>query len=251
MKENIIDTILGKIAVGVEEGRNDKPIVFMHGVFLDKSLWADFDTKETGRMHIYIDMPAHGESSNVGREWNLDECVTMLIEIIDYLKFNKCIVVGHSWGSMTALRSAIKHPERFESLCLCNMPFQKTTGLSKIGFTFQKMLTKFQRFYAKQAAKALYSSPFLQAHPECSKQMQQRLARRPGKEISRVIDAVILDPEDSSQMIKDLQVSAIAVVGELDYVGTPPKIETITVRGGHISPHEATGEVKNAINQLI
>lgn len=97
----------------------------------------------------------------------------------------------------------------------------------------------------------MYSSPFLQAHPEYSKEMQKRLAARPGKEIARVIDAVILDPDDSSQLIKDLQVSALSVVGESDYVGVPPKIETNMVPGGHISPHESPKDTRLAVKQVV
>ena len=81
--------------------------------------------------------------------------------------------------------------------------------------------------------------------------MQDRLAKIPGKEISRVIDAVILNPDDSSQMIEELEVPAIAVTGESDYVGKPPKIQTVIVPGGHISPHEAPDETKKVINEWI
>ncbi len=245
-----VPTLLGQIVVNIEKREDTQPVVFMHGVFLDKTLWKDCDSTLTGCTHVYIDMPAHGESSNVGRSWTLDECTTMLTQVLDFLKIEKCVLVGHSWGSMTALRAAVQFPERFAALCLFNMPFKKTSGAVRIGFQFQKLLTRFQRFYARQAAQSLYSKAILEARPELIEQMQSRLAARPGEEISRVISAVILDAEDATQMIKDLNVPALFVVGELDYVGVPPG-ETITVPGGHISPHEAPSETKHAILRVV
>jgi pimeloyl-ACP methyl ester carboxylesterase len=96
----------------------------------------------------------------------------------------------------------------------------------------------------------LYSKSFLTTHPEYSKQMQERLSKRSGKEIARVIDAVILDPEDATIMIENLKTPALAIVGQSDYVGLSPKLQTITVPGGHISPHEAPTEIKKAIKKV-
>ena len=251
MTSKKINTTICQIAVSIEKGGAGDPLVFLHGVFLDKSLWSAFDTSLTGRTHIYIDLPAHGESSSVGRDWSLDECVSMLIQILDELEIAACIAVGHSWGSMTALRAAANYPLRFSALCLCNMPFRKTEGIKWFAFQLQKLLTGFQGFYAGQAAKSLYSGEFLRAHPEYSKQMQERLSKRSGKEIARVIDAVILDPEDGTILLENLKTPALAVVGESDFVGLPPNLQTMTVPGGHISPHEAPEQLKNAIKQVL
>jgi hypothetical protein len=48
-----------------------------------------------------------------------------------------------------------------------------------------------------------------------------------------------------------LQVKAIALKGKEDYVPTPPKIETVIVDGGHISPLEQPIKVQALIQTLI
>ncbi len=253
MREKTVTTRLGEISIAIDDTGADPPVVFMHGVFLDKTLWADYDSNLTGRTHIYIDMPAHGGSSDVGRDWSLDDCVEMLMSILDELAIQQCIVIGHSWGSMTALRAAIKFPSRFAALGLFNMPFKRSTGLNRLGFRLQKLVVIFPKFYAKQAAKSLYSKVILRDRPELSIGMQKRLSKRPSKEISRVIDAVILNATDTTQLLNEVQVPALAIVGESDYVGKPPKIETETmiVPGGHISPHESVAETTQAIKRVI
>lgn len=251
MIEKNIQTNLGKIAIAIEEKEIDTPIIFMHGMFLDRSLWADYDSNLTGRTHIYLDMPGHGQSSNVGRDWTLDDCVEMLMIVLEELKINQCIAIGQSWGSMTALRAASKFPKFFQALGLFNMPFKQSSGFDRLGFNLQKLIVGLPRCYGKQAAKILYSPEILRQRPELSSAMAERLAQRPSQEIYRCIDAVILNTKNTTQILHKLQVPVLAVVGKNDYVGIPPKITTIIAPGGHITPHESIAETKQAIKKVI
>ncbi len=254
MQTQTITTELGEISVSLtlslDPQAKGQPLVFMHGIFLDKTLWFDCSRAFSDRQHIYIDMPAHGQSSDVGRPWRLEECVAMLIRVLDTLKVETCIAVGHSWGGMTALRAAAQHPERFKALCLFNTPFQAATGMRRVGFHLQKFVARFQRFYAQQAAKSMYSQTCREAHPELSQQMQGRLAVRSGQEIAQVIDAVILGAGDSTPLLQHLQIPILFVIGQSDFVGIPPR-ETLIVPGRHISPHEAPEEIRLAMQYFL
>lgn len=251
MNEFRIKTKLGNICVAVGERNQSIPIIYLHGVFLDKSLWKDVSLPFKDRMQVFVDMPAHGKSDNVGFDWVIEDCVTVLVEILNELKMDRCVAIGHSWGSMTALRAAVSHPDRFQALGLFNMPHKKVAGVSRLGFSLQKTMTVFPKFYGAQAAKSLYSKETLDKRPELKTQMMERLSKRPSVEISRTIDAVILKSEDASSLIQKLKVPALAIVGEKDYVGAPPGMETLTVPGGHISPHEAEEHTRAAIKKLL
>jgi hypothetical protein len=52
-------------------------------------------------------------------------------------------------------------------------------------------------------------------------------------------------------LIRALKVKAIALKGEEDFVPTPPGIETMVVKGGHVSPLERPLEVSNLISRLL
>lgn len=131
MEEKTIDTSVGRISVTIDDRGTMAPIIFLHGVFLDKSLWFEVSKLLPEITRIYIDLPAHGDSSDVGHDWALDDCVDMLMQIIDELK------------------------------------------------------------------------------------------------------AVILRPADATQLINELRVLALAVIGRVDYVGKPPKFETWIAPGRH------------------
>jgi len=251
MKTQEISTNMGMISVTTETVENTVPVVFLHGVFLDKDLWSAYRPEHTHRTHIYIDMPGHGNSGDVGRDWRLEECVTMLIQVLDAMGVDRCVAIGQSWGSMVAVRAANAYPQRFAALGLFNMPHAKTTGMRKVGFWMQKMFLGAPRFYAKQAAQSLYSKELLQRRPELVTRMQERMQKRSAREMSRLINAVILCPDDARPYIEHLKVPAAAFVGEDDYVGTPPILETGRIPGRHISPQESEEKTREAISKVL
>jgi 3-oxoadipate enol-lactonase len=252
MKKSIVNTKLGKIVV-YQKIANTKniPIIFLHGVYFDHHLWDNQIKEINDRVLITVDMPLHGESRNISNpDWTLNDCADMLLEILDSLQIPKVIAVGHSWGSMTILRAAHKKPERFTSIGLCNMPFLAASKKQKNTFGLQHSMLVFRNFYTKQAAKALFGKTSLVKNPSLINQLSQPMSALTNKEVKQIDKKVILDAEDATLLIQNLQVKAIALKGKEDYVPTPPKIETIVVEGGHISPLEKPEEVLNLIKKL-
>lgn len=250
-----IQTSMGRMAVECRDdasSTNGKvPLVLLHGIFFDRTLWSGLPIDAQERQCYFVDMPAHGESDNVGRRWELRDCEIAMIEMLDAIGIERCIAVGHSWGAMTILSAATRNPNRFSAIGLVNMPFRRVSGMSRLGFQIQKQLMRFRAFYAQKAAQSLYTKSYLANNPSRIVEMQQRLSRRPLQELQQVINAVLLQATDASEMLTQLQVPALAVVGKEDYVGTPPGVKTTMVPGGHISPHEAAPDVADAIRQLI
>jgi 3-oxoadipate enol-lactonase len=252
MKKSIVNTKLGKIVV-YQKIANTKniPIIFLHGVYFDHHLWDNQIKEINDRVVITVDMPLHGESRNISNpDWTLNDCADMLLEILDSLQIPKVIAVGHSWGSMTILRAAHKKPERFTSIGLCNMPFLAASKKQKNTFGLQHSMLVFRNFYTKQAAKALFGKTSLVKNPSLINQLSQPMNVLTNKEVKLIDKKVILDAEDAALLIQNMQVKAIALKGKEDYVPTPPKIETIVVEGGHISPLEKPEEVLNLIKKL-
>ncbi|MBU3714402.1 MAG: alpha/beta hydrolase, partial [Ferruginibacter sp.] len=235
-----INTKIGKIAVHFTECKSDNlPIIFLHGVYFDHHLWDEHVKQINDRTVITVDMPLHGESREItNSDWSLHDCADMLIEILDSLKIKKVIAIGHSWGSMTILRAANKHPERFDGIGLCNMPFKAATNKQKRLFKLQHTMLLFRKFYTKQAAKSLYGKSSLNGNPDLLSQLQRSMNILSINDIKQTDKKVIIDAENATSMILDLKVKAMAIKGKEDYVPIPPKIEMVIVDGGHISPLE-------------
>jgi pimeloyl-ACP methyl ester carboxylesterase len=175
----------------------------------------------------------------------------MLIEILDGLEIPKVIAVGHSWGSMTILRAAHRHPERFAAVGLCNMSFRAATGKQKAAYALQHSMLVFRKFYTKQSAKTLFGKTSLKEDPSLIKQLERPMSILSNRQVRQIDAAVMIDADDATGLIETLKVKAIALKGEEDFVPTPPRIETIIVKGGHVSPIERPNEISDFIARLI
>lgn len=250
--QTIIKTNIGKIAVYINKDPSIKiPIILLHGVYFDHHLWAAQVEEIKDRTVISVDMPLHGNSrENIKAMWTLNDCALMLMEILNSLQIDKVVAVGHSWGSMTILRAAHKHPQRFASIGLCNMPLRAALKKQKVIFALQHSMLLFRNFYTKQASKALFGKTSLKQNPSLINNLKRPMSILSNEQIKQVDNNVILNADDATDLIRTLKTKAIALKGKDDYVPTPPNIETIIVDGGHISPLEKPKEVSNLITKL-
>jgi len=252
MEKKFINTKIGQIAVFHKQSTsNNTPIIFLHGVYFDHHLWDNQLSVISDRPVIAIDMPLHGESKiNIKKNWNLNDCATMLLEILDSLNIEKVIAVGHSWGSMTIIRAANKNPNRFAALGLCNMPFKQPTKKEVNAIKFQHTAMVFRKFYMKQAGKALMGKESIKNNPDLLDKLISSMSKLSNKEIKYTDKAVRMDAEDATHLIANLSIPVLAMVGEEDYVGMPSIKEAVTVKGGHVSPLEVPEEVNELIKNL-
>lgn len=246
-----ISTRLGNIAMEVSPGSLEPPLVLLHGVYLDRHFWDYQLNALRGRQIIALDMPHHGESATANRSWSLNDCAGMLLDVLDALSIDKAVVVGHSWGSMTAMRAAVLSPQRFVALGLCNMPLEPGNAGKVIKYQLQATLLPLRRFYTRQAAKALYAPESLHEHPEFVDSLQATMGRLSIREIRHVDMAVVINPDDGFEFLRRLSPPTLALKGEKDYVPEPPGIDLTIVPGGHMSPAEAPEQVLEFIRAVL
>ncbi len=247
-----IHTRMGKIAVYKTENRNETtPLILLHGVYFDHHLWDRIIDSIHDRTVITVDMPLHGKSKAItNADWTLDDCGDMLMELLDSMHIPKVIAVGHSWGSMSILRAAAKHPGRFERILLANMPFQAAPKRQKFQFGLQHSLLPFRKFYTDQAAKSLFGITSLRKKPQLREELRRTMNLLTDREVKQIDKNVILKAEDTGRLMEKLPVYAWALKGEEDYVPAPPHLRTILLKGGHVSPLENPEGVLDCLIQL-
>ena len=91
----------------------------------------------------------------------------------------------------------------------------------------------------------------LASNPNLLQELLTPMNRLSNKEIKYTDKAVRINADDATLIVKNLTIPAFALVGEEDYVGIPPIKESITVKGGHVSPLEAPNEVSALIDRLM
>ncbi|WP_022963200.1 alpha/beta fold hydrolase [Halopseudomonas pelagia] len=108
------------VLYGWDDVGQGKPVVFLHGLFLDRSFWAPhLHTLAAQRRCVAFDMPGHGVST-----WREGMDLDAIAEDIALWLIENdaapATLVGHSQGGMIAIRLAASYPELVERLILVN-----------------------------------------------------------------------------------------------------------------------------------
>jgi pimeloyl-ACP methyl ester carboxylesterase len=252
MERKQVNTEIGEISINIKKVDGTTPIIFLHGVYFDHNLWNYCIERIADRTVITVDMPFHGRSKNIKiKNWTLDDCASMLLEIMDALTIDRTFAIGHSWGSMTILRAAQKDPNRFLALGLCNMPFKESTKKEVLKIKFQHSAMLFRKFYMKQAAKSLMGKDSIDNDPGIIDKLITPMSKLTNREIKYTDNAVRVKAKDTTHLISRLLIPTFALIGESDYVGIPPIKKTKIVNGGHVSPIEVPEKVYNFVKEII
>ncbi|MBA3512742.1 alpha/beta fold hydrolase [Sphingomonas sp.] len=110
-------------AIGVDEtgGGGAVPILFLHGVGSDKSVWApQLEHFGQSRRAIAFDYPGYGESDPAAPGTTRDDFAAAILVAMATLGIDRAHVCGLSLGGVIAIAIHHSAPERCESLILAD-----------------------------------------------------------------------------------------------------------------------------------
>lgn len=120
MHDKPID-LVGRATLRVLEcGDSDGPaVVLLHG-FTDS--WRSFERvlphMERSLHVVPVTQRGHGDASRPDEGYGLPHFSGDVLALLDALKIDRAVIVGHSMGSAIALRFALDHPQRVRGLVL-------------------------------------------------------------------------------------------------------------------------------------
>ncbi len=99
-------------------------LVFIHGVLNDHSVWI-LQTRylaHHGFNVLAVDLPGHAKSAGVNRDFapclSVEAAADFLLALLDAAGVKTAALVGHSFGSLIALETAARAPNRITHLAL-------------------------------------------------------------------------------------------------------------------------------------
>ena len=96
-----------------------------HGVGRSSKFWYHWVPALARQYRVLRrDMRGHGQSSDPGpnHKWSIDELITDMHAFMDALGLRQVHYVGESIGGILGIAFAVRWPERFKSLTICNSP---------------------------------------------------------------------------------------------------------------------------------
>nr|WP_203618623.1 alpha/beta hydrolase [Streptomyces bauhiniae] len=114
-----------RFRIHYHEAGQGHPIVLLHGSGPGATGWSNFrpniEALSSGHRVLAVDMPGWGESDTQTAETGRDH-VDALIDFLDEAGVDRAALVGNSMGGMTAISTAIHHPDRVSHLVTMGAP---------------------------------------------------------------------------------------------------------------------------------
>lgn len=124
--------------------------IFLHGWQREGKDFNELIETQNIKDYLLIDFPPFGESGDISK-WNMFTYVNMLISLMDYLKIDKCNLIGHSFGGRVAIILSALKRDRVNKTVLLNAAGMKSRWSLK---KFIKIQTyKFKRHMGYDVSK--------------------------------------------------------------------------------------------------
>lgn len=98
-----------------------RAVVLLHGYLENLRMWESIGN-ELSKMYkiIKIDLPGHGKSKIYHEAHTMEFMAEKVNEVLDELKIDKPIIIGHSMGGYVTLAFAELYPEKLKGFILLN-----------------------------------------------------------------------------------------------------------------------------------
>ncbi|PWK20332.1 alpha/beta hydrolase [Xanthomarina spongicola] len=108
-------------------------VVLLHGFLENSSMWNTLIPEITKHNKaITIDLLGHGKTGCLGYVHSMELMAEAVEAVLNYLKIEKSIIIGHSMGGYVALAFAEKNPKALNGICLMNSTFEADDNERKL-----------------------------------------------------------------------------------------------------------------------
>jgi len=92
-------------------------LVLLHGFLESIDIWESFSKQLSSYFNVItIDLPGHGKSGYLGEIHSMDIMADCVNAVLNHLKIEQSVIVGHSMGGYVAVYYAEKYSEKVKAL---------------------------------------------------------------------------------------------------------------------------------------
>ncbi|HET7708472.1 MAG TPA: alpha/beta fold hydrolase [Sphingomicrobium sp.] len=251
----VIDTAAGRIGVADNGTRGGLPILFLHGVGSDKSVWTpQLDHYRGRRPAIAIDYPGYGDSALLPGATR-DDYARAAFTVLDSLGHGPAHICGLSLGGVVAIAMHALAPGRCESLILADTFAVHPDGQA----IYDRSITASRdlRALAEARVDVLLAQP---SDPDLRAEVVETMAAIDPPAYRLGAEAVWL--ADQTDRVAAITAPTLVLCGALDAV-TPPALSealagaiggaklTIIAGAGHLANIEKPAEFNAAVDRFL
>src|SRR6516165_6125821 len=114
------------VSIYYEEHGSGEPLILLHGGLGSGDMYAPIlPLLAEGRRVITVDLQAHGHTADVDRPLRHETLGDDVAGLIEHLGLAQVDLMGYSFGALTALRTAIQHPDLVRRLVMACIPCRR------------------------------------------------------------------------------------------------------------------------------
>jgi len=221
----------GQIVNVIDRGEGEA-VVFLHAFPLQAAMWDyQFDALDGSHRCIAIDMPGFGESAPPAApgEASMQSWARLVVEVLDQLGVADATVVGASMGGYLAMALLRHHPERVRQLVIADSRARSDDpGVAHRRSAQQGLLREGTEaeVLAKETVERLLSSGSMSRTDLVEYVHALAAGAHPDGWIAAL--EAMKDRPDSMLLLRQADVRALVIVGELDRV--TPIAEAMSLR---------------------
>jgi len=241
---------------------NEKsPIVFIHGVGLNKEIWEPQINFFKNYNTLAYDLLGHGKTPLNKSELSFEDFSEQLLNLIDELNFDKIHLVGFSLGALIARHFSFKHNDRLKSL-LIHASIYKRTEEQKRVVKNRFEVAKTEKPASKHAAlRRWLSEDFIKKKPEIYKKIYSILEKNNPADFLKCYE-IFVNYVDDDNMLKKINIDTLITTGENDVGSTPEMSKNLSkviqgskfveIKGGkHLCGIECANDVNITFKKFI
>jgi 3-oxoadipate enol-lactonase len=258
-----------KGAIGVEElGRVElaedsdevvpTPIVFLHGVGSDKSVWRpQLDHFAASRHAVAFDYPGYGDSDPADSEADHDDFAVSILSAMDALEVERAHICGLSLGGVVAIALYHAAPDRCASLILADSFAAHPDGRGIFNRSVKASRLMTMRELAEERVDLLLAPNTNDALREAVVDTMAEISPDAYRVGARAVWLA-----DQRERLDAIHVPALIIVGDQDHI-TPPMLSRdlvsritgsslVEIAGaGHLTNIEQPAAFNAAVDQFI
>ena len=193
------------------------PIVFIHGVGLDRSMWKPQIKFFKNYSIITYDLLGHGKSPFYKEKINIDDFKNQLKSLLEYLNVESFHLVGFSIGSLISINLAAEMQNKIKSLTLISTTY-KRSDKQRQEVIDRVNLAKLNKPISKLALKRWFTDKYLEENPNTYEKISSILEKNNMEDFIKVYELFVFHKND--EKFENIKVNTLVITGEKDIGST-------------------------------
>lgn len=252
------------VRVGYQVQGSGPPVVLGHSLLCDGRMWADVVPALARRYRVInVDFRGHG-ASTAPRPFTMEDLAEDWLAILDRESIERAALVGLSMGAMTAMRVALRAPDRVGAMVLLNTSADPETKAKRLQYLAMAEIGRRiwpARFLTAVVGKIMFGRTAYRSRPDLIAEEVARIEQLDPHQLFHAIVAVC-DRRSIHDRLRELRCPTLVVVGDEDVATPPPRGERIVTemthaslkrlpRVGHLSAREAPDVVAKEVEAFL